>query len=60
MNLIHEQLADLNTTVLGPGRSTRFEALLGGVFSFRELRFVTTSTDLETDAPAASEDSPAG
>ncbi len=51
LNPMLEQPAKLDTTILAPGQTTRFEALLDRVFSFRELEFETSSTDLDTASP---------
>ncbi|MCH7664602.1 MAG: SH3 domain-containing protein [Acidobacteria bacterium] len=54
LNPMLEQPAKLDTTILAPGQTTRFEALLDRVFSFRELEFETSSTDLDTASPESS------
>ena len=46
-----EQAATLERTTLMPGQSTRFEALLNQVFSFEEVKFETSSIDLEVAGP---------
>ena len=51
LNPMLEQPAKLDTTILAPGQTTRFEALLKRIFSFRELEFETSSTDLDTASP---------
>jgi len=54
LNPMLEQPAKLDTTILAPGQTTRFEALLDRVFSFRELEFETSSTDLDMASPESS------
>lgn len=50
-DVLLSQPATLDTTTLMPGQTTRFEALLRRVFTFRELKFETSSTDLEVADP---------
>jgi hypothetical protein len=52
-----EQPAILDATTLMPGQSTRFEALLSRVFSFAELKFETSSIDLEVADPETAPES---
>lgn len=49
--ILGEKSAILHATTLMPGGSTRFEARLDRVFTFQEMKFETTSIDLEVAAP---------
>lgn len=49
--ILIEQPAILDATVLMPGQNSRFEARLNRVFSFRELKFEISSIELEVAGP---------